>query len=82
MNVKLQSSETNPTIEESGEDSSKKERTVVVSDLPEGTTESNVFIHFQKKRNGGGEVEKVTLLPGNEAVVVFQEPEGLSNLST
>ena len=73
LNVKLQSSET--TIEAAEEDSSEKERTVLVSDLPEGTTESNVFIHFQKKNNGGGEVEKVTVLPGNVAVVVFEDSE-------
>ena len=54
----------------------------MVSGLPETATESNVFIHFQKKRNGGGEVEKVTLLPGNEALILFQDPEGLLNLRT
>ena len=72
--VKLQSSETSPTIEKS--ESTEKARTIVVTDLPEGATENSVHIHFQKKKNGGGEVEKVVVLPGNTALVVFQHPEG------
>ena len=74
--VKLQSSETSPTIEKSEKESTEKARTIVVTDLPEGATENSVHIHFQKKKNGGGEVEKVVVLPGNTALVVFQHPEG------
>ena len=53
--------------------------TVLVSGLPEGTTENHLRIHFQKKINGGGEIEKVTILPGDEgALVYFEEIQGLS----
>ena len=39
-------------------------------------TESNVHIHFQRKKNGGGEIERVTLLKGGKAIVVFEDPKG------
>ncbi len=81
LGVKLQSSETSPIIEKSGDECTEKARTIVVSDLPEGATENSVCIHFQKKKNGGGEVEKVALLPENTALVVFQDPEGSLNLT-
>ena len=50
---------------------------VLVSDLPEGTTENGVHIHFQKKKNGGGEIKNITLVPEkNVATVVFEDIEG------
>ena len=68
MVVKLQSPE---------RENIDKSRTVLVSDLPEGASESDVHVHFQKNRNGGGEVEKVTLLQEeNKALVVFEDPQG------
>jgi hypothetical protein len=64
-------------LQESKIENVEKSRTILVSGLPEGVTESDVHIHFQKKKNGGGEVEKVTVLPeGNTALVVFEDPEG------
>jgi hypothetical protein len=60
--------------EESGE--KNETRTILVSGLPEGSTENSVYIHFQKKKNGGGEIEKVELLGQGKAVVVFQETRG------
>lgn len=61
------------TVETSG----KEFPTVLVTGLPEGTTENGVYIHFQKKRNGGGEIKEVKLRPGkNEATVVFEDIEG------
>ena len=53
-------------------------RAVLVSGLPKGVTENNVYIYFQKKKNGGGEVEKVEMLEEGKARVVFEKPEGLS----
>ena len=49
---------------------------VLVSGLPEGATENALHIHFQKKKNGGGEVKEVKLLPGKKAIVVFEDIEG------
>ncbi|XP_046839026.1 interferon-induced 35 kDa protein homolog [Xenia sp. Carnegie-2017] len=47
---------------------------VKVEGLPDGVTEYTIAIHFQKKRNGGGEIEEVRLGPAkNEATVIFKE---------
>ena len=54
-------------------------KTILVSDLPDEVTESSVHIHFQKKKNGGGEVEKVEMLGEGKARVVFEKPEGSSD---
>ena len=50
---------------------------VLVSGLPEGATKNQVHLHFQKIKNGGGEIERVTLLAGGKAAVVFANPRGL-----
>lgn len=55
----------------------KKSGTVLVSGLHEGITENHVHIHFQRKKNGGGEVKKLMLLPGKKAMVVFEDIQGL-----
>ena len=49
---------------------------VMVSRLPEGVTENSVHIHFQKKKNGGGEIEKVIMLGKGKAVVLFEKLAG------
>ena len=55
----------------------KENRTVLVSNLPPKVTKNGVFIHFQKRMNNGGEVEKVKLLPEeNKAWVIFEDPKG------
>ena len=59
--------------ESSGE---KESRTVTVSGLPEGSTENSVHIHFQKRKNGGGEVEEVEMLGEGKAMVTFEDPRG------
>ena len=52
-------------------------RSIAVSNLPGDASESKVVINFQKRNNGGGDVDKVLW---NEkegtAVVVFADPEG------
>ena len=59
------------------ETSVKNFPTVLVSGLPEGITENGVYIHFQKKKNGGGEIKEVKLQPGKSvATVVFENIEG------
>ena len=59
--------------ESSGENEST---TVMVSGLPEGSTKNSVHIHFQKKKNGGGEVNKVEMLGEGKAMITFQDPQG------
>ena len=58
-------------------DSGDVVRRILVSGLPVGTTENSVYIHFQKKKNGGGEIERITLLNEGKALVLFEDPKGL-----
>ena len=50
-----------------------------MSGLPDEATENSVHIHFQKKKNGGGEVKSVILLNAGKAMVLFEDPTGLFN---
>ena len=54
----------------------EKESTVLVSGLPEGFTENSVYIHFQKRKNGGGDIQKVEMLGEGKARVTFEDPQG------
>jgi len=49
---------------------------VIVRNLSPSTREETIIIHFQKKRNGGGEVEGVRLFGEGVAVVTFEKLEG------
>ena len=52
-------------------------RTVLVTGLPEGSTGKEVYHHFIKRKNGGGEMKEVKIRPKkNEATVVFEDIEG------
>ncbi|CAB4043974.1 poly [ADP-ribose] polymerase 14-like isoform X1 [Paramuricea clavata] len=54
----------------------KEERTILVSELPEGIPKNTIHIHFQRKKNNGGEVEDTVLLPGGkQAWVIFEDPK-------
>ena len=59
------------------ESSGKKESTVIVYGLPEGSTENSVHIHFQKRKHGGGDIKKVEMLGEGKATVTFEDPEGM-----
>ena len=61
---------------ENNESSGEKESTVIVSGLPEGSTENSVHIHFQKRKHGGGDIQKVEMLGEGKARVTFEDPEG------
>ena len=79
IHVKLVETETHSNKETSEEPrtSDQEYGTVLVSGFPEEATENALYIHFQKKKNGGGEVKEVTFLPGKkEATVVFEDLEG------
>lgn len=57
-------------------------RTVRVSGLPadmdEGRLKDKLFIHFLRTRNGGGEIEAVTIVKAApvSALITFEEPQG------
>lgn len=54
-----------------------EESRVLVGDLPEGITQNEIHIHFQRKKNRGGEIKEVKLLSESEALVVFKDPKGM-----
>ena len=75
LHVELVETETQNT--EIIETSAKEFPAVLVTGLPAGTTENGVHIHFQKKKNGGGEIKDVKLQPDkNTATVVFEDIDG------
>ena len=50
---------------------------IVVSGISDNTTRDAIELYFESPRHGGGPVERVELLKGGRAVVVFQDPKGL-----
>ena len=54
----------------------KESATLIVSGLPEGSTKNNVHVHFQRKKNGGGEVKEVEILGEGKAMVTFEDLRG------
>ena len=63
-----------PVIEMSQGDLISK--SILVKNISPATREKDIFIHFQRKRNGGGEVDYVRLLGERTAVVTFEKSEG------
>ena len=55
---------------ESSRNNFDAKRTVVVSNFPADTSEEELTIHFQKEKNGGGDVEEV-VVDGNIAFVIL-----------
>lgn len=56
-------------------DEERAARSVVAKEIPPGVTESDLMIHFQRQKNGGGEVESVTI-GKQSALITFEKPEG------
>lgn len=51
---------------------------ILVSGFPDGTSESELTVYFQSKRDsGGGDVESIEI-NGREALVIFEDVEGIS----
>ena len=55
-------------------------RTVVVKNLSPSTSKEAIDIHFQRRRNGGGEVNDICLRSEVVAVVTFEKEEGWLDL--
>ena len=51
---------------------------VVVSNFPANVEEDELMIHFQKEKNGGGDVDEA-MVDGSVAFVIFDFPEGLEH---
>jgi len=51
-------------------------RSIVVANMAPGTKEEAIFIHFQQRKHGGGDVSSVRLTQeGDKAVITFEEAE-------
>ena len=52
-------------------------RKLLISGYPEGTTSEQLMMYFQSRKNsGGGDVEDIELQEG-QAVVTFEQEEGM-----
>ena len=52
-------------------------RSIVVTEFKSSTTSEQLIIHFQRKENGGGDVESITRSCKRRATVItFHKPEG------
>lgn len=54
-------------------------RSVIVTGFPAHTKSEDLIIHFQRQKNGGGDIEKIILSKKRTAVITFDEPEGERN---
>ena len=58
----------------------KATKSIVVSKIPLKTADKDVYgdiiIHFQKERNGGGEIETVFIPKKGTAVITFDDKNG------
>ena len=52
-------------------------RSIVVSNISPQTTKERVTIYFQRRRNGGGEIDHIHIPKKGSAVITFEEGEGL-----
>lgn len=51
-------------------------KSIVVSNIPPGTKEEALVIHFQKRKHGGGDVSSISLTAnGDSATVTFEDAE-------
>lgn len=52
-------------------------RSIVVSNISPQTTKEGVVIHFQRQKNGGGEIDHIHIPKKGTAVITFDRKEGL-----
>ena len=51
-------------------------RSICVAGFPTGTKSEDLIIHFQRKKNGGGDIESITINKRGTAVITFDNPDG------
>ena len=57
-------------------DTAKANRSIRVTSIPEGTTAEELIIHFQRRKNGGSEVDEIVMNNQGSAVITFDKAEG------
>ena len=51
-------------------------QSICVTGFPTGTKSADLLIHFQRKRNGGGDIESIIINKRGTAVITFDNPDG------
>ena len=51
-------------------------RSINVTGFQTTTTPEDLIIHFQRKKNGGGDIESIAVSKSGTAVITFEKPEG------
>ena len=52
-------------------------RSILISNISPQTTTEDVTIHFQRRKNGGGEIDGIHIPKNGTAVITFEKSEGL-----
>ena len=55
----------------------KASRGIYVTGFPSNTTASELVIHFQRGKNGGGDIECIHITEKRDAVIIFDDPSGI-----
>ncbi len=58
-------------------DEEQAAKSVVISNIAPQSTKESVTIHFQKRKNGGGDIDHVYIPKKGTAVITFDSSEGL-----
>ena len=57
-------------------DPSRVSRSVYVTGYKPTTKSDDLIIHFQRTRNGGGDIDSIVMSKRGAAVITFDNPEG------
>ena len=60
-----------------GLDEETATRSVLIHGIPAQVRDEDIIIHFQKGKNGGGEIDHVRFAVDGKAVITFNSCEGL-----
>lgn len=55
----------------------KASRGIYVTGFPSKTTASELVIHFQRRKHGGGDIECIHITEKRDAVIIFDDPSGI-----
>ena len=55
----------------------KASRGIYVTGFPSNTTASDLVIHFQRHKHGGGDIECIHITEKRDAVIIFDDPSGI-----
>ena len=52
-------------------------RSICVTGFPVAAKPEQLIIHFQRKKNGGGDIDAIAMNKQGVAVITFENPEGM-----